>query len=266
MKSFHTCISIFLIFLGCGTATSQHLIIDSLAYKESFKKIRLLIPDSSTTETLQSRRVLLMLDAQNLFDAATSYSGEWQVDESVKALPYQSQPIVIGIDHGNAERLNELTPYTHLKYGGGDADFFLNWLEKELIPYLQTAYDIKILANTTAIAGSSLGGLFSHYAILKRPNLFSYAGVLSPSYWYSEKIYSDTERYLNDQPRHFYLSGGTNEDETLIANLKKMETLLNRNNSASVTLKIIKDGEHNEAQWRSSFPLFLKWWINQPKE
>lgn len=50
-----------------------------------------------------------MHDAQNLFDATTSFAGEWNVDETLDSL--KTQAIVIGIEHGNEKRLEELTPF-----------------------------------------------------------------------------------------------------------------------------------------------------------
>lgn len=49
-----------------------------------------------------------MHDAQNLFDAKTSYSGEWNVDEKLDSL--KAPVIVVGIEHGNEKRIDELTP------------------------------------------------------------------------------------------------------------------------------------------------------------
>lgn len=49
-----------------------------------------------------------MHDAQNLFDSKTSFSGEWGVDETMNTLAIKA--IVVGIEHGNDKRMEELTP------------------------------------------------------------------------------------------------------------------------------------------------------------
>jgi alpha-glucosidase len=46
-----------------------------------------------------------MHDAQNLFDSKTSYE-EWNIDEK---LDINAELIVIGIEHGNDKRMDELT-------------------------------------------------------------------------------------------------------------------------------------------------------------
>jgi alpha-glucosidase len=48
-----------------------------------------------------------MHDAQNLFDSKNAYTGEWNIDEK---LDINAELIVIGIEHGNDERMRELTP------------------------------------------------------------------------------------------------------------------------------------------------------------
>jgi predicted alpha/beta superfamily hydrolase len=202
-----------------------------------------------------------MLDGQNLFDDTTSFYGEWEVDESIIKLTSSLKPVVIGIDHGGSERINELTPYPHDKYGGGDAYLLLEWITNQLMPFIRSKYGLQINPEHCAIAGSSLGGLFSHYAILKRPDLFRYAGVFSPSYWYNKDVYQETNSQIATAKRFMYLSAGDNEDETMIPNLKKMVDILNKHPNISLETKTIVDGEHNEKQWKTSFPEFLNWWI-----
>jgi predicted alpha/beta superfamily hydrolase len=48
-----------------------------------------------------------MHDAQNLFDSKTSYVEEWNIDEKLDSI--NAQLIVIGIEHGNDKRMDELT-------------------------------------------------------------------------------------------------------------------------------------------------------------
>ena len=54
--------------------------------------------------------VLYMHDGQNIFDKATSYSGEWEIDETLERLFATGEStgtIVVGIDNG-AERREAL--------------------------------------------------------------------------------------------------------------------------------------------------------------
>ena len=119
--------------------------------------------------------VIYMHDAQNLFDKKTSYAGEWQVDETLDSL--KAKIIVVGIEHGGDQRLMELTPFVHPKHGGGKADLYVDFIVKNLKPYIDENYRTKKSAKNTCIFGSSLGGLTSFYAVLKYPKIFGKAGI-----------------------------------------------------------------------------------------
>src|SRR5690606_15416590 len=69
---------------------------------DTIKKIWVYLP-KNYSKSKKSYPVIYMHDAQNLFDSATSYSGEWNVDESLDSI--NAQVIVIGIEHGNAKRI-----------------------------------------------------------------------------------------------------------------------------------------------------------------
>lgn len=108
-----------------------------------------------------------MHDGQNLFDDKTAFAGEWRVDETLDSL--KAEVIIVGIESSNEKRMDELTPYQNEKYGGGKADAYLDFIVTTLKPYIDTNYRTKTGKMNTAIAGSSLGGLVSYYAILKYP-------------------------------------------------------------------------------------------------
>src|SRR5205085_11725242 len=87
------------------------------------RKIWLYLPPDYYT-TSKTYPVLYMEDGQNLFDNATSFSGEWQIDETLNTLHSQGNygAIVVGIDNGGGERLNEYSPWVNATYGGGQGD------------------------------------------------------------------------------------------------------------------------------------------------
>ena len=65
---------------------------------DTLKKIWVYVPESYKTET-KKYPVLYLQDAQNLFDASTSYVGEWKVDEVLDSLKFE---FMLGvIVHGN---------------------------------------------------------------------------------------------------------------------------------------------------------------------
>ncbi len=166
-----------------------------------------------------------MHDAQNLFDAKTSYSGEWNIDEKLDSL--HAQVIVVGIEHGNDKRLAELTPYKNEKYGGGKADDYLEFIVKTLKPQIDKTYRTKTKKKNTIIMGSSLGGLTSFYATLKYPEVFGKAGVFSPAFWINRKeIFELEEKTKKQKTKIISFVAIKKDDDSMVSDLNKMEYLL----------------------------------------
>lgn len=222
------------------------------------KKVWIYLPKNYNA-TKKKYPVIYMHDAQNLFDAKTSFMGEWNVDEKLDSL--NAQVIVVGIEHGNEKRMAELTPYKNIKHGGGNADNYLEFIVKTLKPEIDSKYRTKTNSGNTAIMGSSLGGLTSFYAVLKYPKVFGKAGIFSPSFDYSKDIYTITENTKKIKAKIYFLYGD-NEDIDMIPNMDKMEDLIaeKRCDCMHLTRKmIVKDGKHNEKLWRDGFVKAYLW-------
>ena len=225
---------------------------------QTTKKIWVYLPENYLTSK-KKFSVIYMHDAQNLFDAKTSYSGEWNVDEKLDSL--KAQVIIVGIEHGNDKRIDELTPFKNEKYGGGKADSYLEFIVKTLKPQIDKTYRTKTKKKNTIIMGSSLGGLTSYYAVLKYPTVFGKAGVFSPSFWFTKDIYTLTEESKKIKSKIYFLCGDAESDD-MVSDLNKMEYLLNSNRCYCLNLNkktIVKDGKHNEKLWRDSFVDAILW-------
>lgn len=222
------------------------------------KKIWVYLPKNYVTSK-KKFSIIYMHDAQNIFDAKTSYSGEWNVDEKLDSL--KAPIIVIGIEHGNDKRIDELTPFKNDKYGGGKADLYLEFIVKTLKPHIDKTFRTKTGKKNTIIMGSSLGGLTSYYAVLKYPEIFGKAGVFSPSFWFTKDIYTRTEKSKKIKSKIYFLCGDAESDE-MVSDLNKMEYLLNSNRCYCLNLnekRIVKGGQHNEKLWRDGFVKALLW-------
>ena len=229
---------------------------------DTLKTIWVYTPKSYKTSKA-SYPVIYMFDAQNLFDAKTSYVGEWKIDEYLDATA-NKEVIIVGIEHGNHKRLNELTPYPHETYGGGQGDTFMQFIIKTLKPHIDTTYRTKPDAKHTTIFGASLGGLMAFYATVKYPEVFNNAGVFSPSFWVSDKIYELASTTDISKTAKFFFLVGDKESDTMVPNQEKMVALLLEKGVKPEHIKnqIIKDGEHNEALWSSNFPQAFQWLIS----
>jgi hypothetical protein len=76
-----------------------------------FRRVWIYLPPAYYSST-KKYPVLYMHDGQNVFDDATSFSGEWGVDEALDTLGLKiNECIVVAVDNGGARRLNEYCPY-----------------------------------------------------------------------------------------------------------------------------------------------------------
>ncbi|WP_284651266.1 alpha/beta hydrolase [Flavobacterium terrisoli] len=205
--------------------------------------------------------VIYMHDAQNLFDAKTSYVGEWNVDETLDSI--NAQVIVIGIEHGGDKRIEELTPYPHPKYAGGKANDYLDFIVNTLKPKVDAIYRTKTNAKNTAIMGSSLGGLVSFYAALKYPEIFGKVGCFSPSFWFCRKDLNELmAKTENFKTKVYFLCGDNEGDADVIPDMENVEKWVNTKRCECKKLNkkvIIKGGQHNEKLWRENFKKAYLW-------
>jgi predicted alpha/beta superfamily hydrolase len=224
------------------------------------KKIWVYLPKNYTAST-KKYPVIYMHDAQNLFDASTSYAGEWNIDETLDSI--NAQVIIIGIEHGGDKRMDELTPFKNEKYGGGKADDYLDFIVQTLKPKVDATYRTKTNTRNTAIFGSSLGGLVSFYAAIKYPNVFGKVGCFSPSFWFGRKEMNDLLAKTKDFNAKVYFLCGDNEgDGDVIPDMKNVEHWVNTKRCECKKLNkevIIKGGQHNEKLWRESFKKAYLW-------
>lgn len=262
MKKIFLIILLLLTFIGKAQSTASKNVstftIEAPQLNTS-KKIWIYLPENYSENIQKKYSVIYMHDAQNLFDAKTSYSGEWNVDEKLGSL--KAKVIVVGIEHGNEKRIDELTPFKNEKYGGGNADNYLEFIVKTLKPHIDKNYRTKTKAKNTILFGSSLGGLVSYYGALKYPEVFGKAGVFSPSFWFSPEIYTFTEKQPKIKTKIYFLCGDKESDD-MVSDLTKMKRLLDTKRCYCLHLdktKIVKGGEHNEKLWRDHFAEAILW-------
>jgi predicted alpha/beta superfamily hydrolase len=208
-----------------------------------------------------------MHDGQNVFDDATSYAGEWGVDECIDSM--KSKCIVVAIDNGAGKRINEYCPYDFsLKTLGlsnadtlnkGEGDQYVDFLVKTLKPFIDKSYRTLKDKKNTFIAGSSMGGIISMYAVLKYPKIFGGAGVFSPAFWVGPKIFDDIKARGEKVKSRIYFYAGKEEGETMVPLTLKAFDEMSKVSKSKMTTLIRDKGKHNEPTWRKEFPLFYEW-------
>jgi predicted alpha/beta superfamily hydrolase len=125
------------------------------------------------------------------------------------------------------EQFKKMHPIT-----GGSLKF-IDFIEKELLPYMKANYKIN---DTSYLLGQSLGGLVSTEILLKKPDLFTNYIIVSPSLWWDdEALLKEAPTLLNrqtDSKKWVYISVGTEG--------KKMEE-----GAASLVTLLKKSGKKN---------------------
>jgi predicted alpha/beta superfamily hydrolase len=252
-----------------STSSKNVRIMDTAFWMPQLKRKRrvwIYLPEDYATSR-KRYPVLYMHDGQNVFDDATSYSGEWGVDEFLDSTRMK-KCIVVGIDNGGDKRLNEYCPYdfsltgiaANNKTNKGEGGLYADFLVKTLKPFIDKRYRTAKDKKNTFVAGSSMGGLISLYAVLKYPTVFGGAAVFSPAFWVSgSKIYQDIRKKGKSVRSKVYFFGGKLEGGSMIPDMLKAFQGMAAVSKSTMTTVIRDEGLHNEATWRKEFPLFYEW-------
>jgi predicted alpha/beta superfamily hydrolase len=145
--------------------------------------------------------VLYMHDGHNLFDPARSnFNKVWAADKAMLRLIGEGKVephIIVGIWAPGADRYRQYLPGFVADAATGTlaqsisenaqgrpilSARYLTWIADELKPRVDRVLRTRGGRDDTAIAGSSMGGLMSCYAIVERPDVFGRAACVS-SHW-----------------------------------------------------------------------------------
>jgi predicted alpha/beta superfamily hydrolase len=217
--------------------------------------------------------LLVLFDGQNLFGDEEAYAGGWHVDAAIERLTRRCgpRPVVLGIDHGGAERIRELSPFPLVgpifrasPQAGqpGLLDPFLAWVTDSLLATLAAELPLPWLPSTTFLGGSSMGGLAALYGHFLRPNVFGGALAMSPSLWLADRaIFRELAQLPNPPVSRIYLDAGGREDHGRLAPVvRAMADRLQERGWGPDRLYWRYDllGTHSEASWRRRLPRALR--------
>lgn len=250
---------------GWSTATNEVHIIEPSFHINGLNRdrtVRVYLPPGYE-QSNNHYPVLYMHDGQNLFDEATSYSGEWRVDKTLNQFAYQQEleVIVVGIDNGRQHRLNELSAWEHDTYGSGDGQLYLDFIVYQLIPHINQHYRTLQGREHTGVMGSSMGGLMSHFSIFRYPEIFGKAGIFSPSYWYAPPVFDFTRQHHMPQDAKLYFLMGGEEDRVMVDDMHIMvNELVDRGHPTyNIFSKTVPRRGHSESFWAEEFGQAAKW-------
>lgn len=251
-------------------------------------------------ETLERYPVLYMHDGQNVFEPNRSWTGdEWRVDETLSDMIADRKIdglIVVAsantgetrwneyapekvIEEWRSSRLAEIKESQGVYFFGEDtrspeeipllADEYLKFIVQELKPYVDETYRTKSDQQNTMIAGSSMGGLISLYALSEYPDVFGSAASLS-MHWPIGRPQSETAQstipyfqdYLSEggfdpDVHRIWIDRGTQAlDQYYEPYFNQMKAWFEREYPGyddSIVFKVYPGTDHSEAAWANRF-------------
>lgn len=229
------------------------------------------------SKILNEDRVLNIYLPQN-FDKTKSYPIIYLLDGSMNEdfihvtglVQFFSQmysmpeTIVVGI--ANIDRKRDFTFHTDLKDlqkdypTTGHSDKFINFLEKELKPYIESQFK----TTDTYIFGQSLGGLLATEILLKKPELFNNYFIISPSLWWDdESLLKQASQLLTkipDTKKFIYVSVGKGEHPVMIKDAEAFYDVLKKSNKKNwlVEYKMMETDNHATILHRSLYEGLVK--------
>jgi isoamylase len=214
--------------------------------------------------------VVYMHDGQNLFDQATAYTCEWQVDETMEELSRTGYPaIVVGISNIGRARTDEYAPFADPAHGGGKGEQYLAFIVESLKPRIDQEFRTLPGRDHTGIMGSSMGGLISLYAFFHHREVFGFAGVMSPSLWFANRAIFDAVRAASFAPGTIYMDVGRLEGRDELVDFRRMCTLLvDKGYRPGSDLLCIEEpsAEHCEPAWQGRLHAALRFLLERPTQ
>ncbi|OKY27254.1 alpha/beta hydrolase [Thalassotalea sp. PP2-459] len=200
--------------------------IDSLPSKILAEQRELLIhlPNNYQLNTELDYPVLYLLDGQRNFNHVIGSLDLHNQDNNAQEM------IIVAIK--NTHRTRDFTPTYDESYNewgiSGGADNFLDFLEQELIPYINKNYRTN---KFKVLSGHSLSGLFAVYAMQTRPELFQAHFAFSPSLWWHNKvIFQEAEHFFANTSKlnsYLYINMG-NEGGMMLSAYQQYLQLLKK--------------------------------------
>lgn len=224
----HAITTLIVLFLAIPNSAVSKVrgdsIEDALHSKALDEKRELLIhlPNNYQLNSNTRYPVMYLLDGQRNFAHAVGSLDLLNQSNMVQEM------IVVAI--ANTHRSRDFTPTYDENYNewgkSGGADKFLDFIEKELIPYVNKNYRAN---NFKIVSGHSLGGLLSIYALQSRPHLFQAHFAFSPSLWWdSQVIFKEAEDFWSKTPQlnnYLYVNMGS-EGGNMLSSFERYSQLL----------------------------------------
>ncbi len=211
-------------------------------------------------------------DGQNVFDARTSYAGEWHADETLEKLAGEGfEAIAVAVPNGGEARMDEYNPWRSRsglgakkgkpRHMGGRGDAYLSWLVGSVKDLVDRSFPTSTQREATGIIGSSMGGLISLYGLIAQPRVFGLGGVMSPSLRWSDYAVLRLIQMGQLPEARIHLDVGGHEWRGMTSDARRLrDLLLSTGMELDRDLQYVEDpnAEHCEPAWAERLPDALR--------
>ncbi|MCR4607464.1 MAG: alpha/beta hydrolase [Oscillospiraceae bacterium] len=240
---------------------------------EEARRAYIYIPEAARYSD-QRFPVLYMFDGHNVFfDEDATYGKSWGLG---KYLDRTGTPLMVAAVECNRSpdhsRLSEYSPYDFSSKQFGDikgrGHLTMDWFINSFKPFVDSSYPTLPDRENTFIAGSSMGGLMSLYAVCSFNSVFSRAAAVSPSLVFGR---GELEKLIRDADMRddtvIYMDMG--DRETAWRGVGRSfrffsELLLKK--GVKLTSRIVPGGSHCEASWERQIPFFIPALLYRPED
>jgi|GEM_PF-1097474 len=284
-----------------------------IPFENLTRQIWVYLPPNYSRET-KSYPVVYLPNAQYIFGGQTGANipdyRDWLFDEKLDEIYSETGKgiIAVGIEYDRRHEWDEYMPWTNYNMDNwlynvpdifsGKGNDFLEFIINDLKPVIDSKYRTIDDAENTAICGGSRFALFSLYASLKRPDVFSNVIIFSPTVWLAEggaelplerPIWLTTNNLLkwfdnNQAPKNvnYYLYTGTDEvtgppepfphvvnqslqpipiQTVYLSGARTLKTKLENEGIPSGNFKYVENpgGKHIPLTWRNYIKTALEW-------
>ncbi len=272
-------------------------------FKSSFvdaRNIDVWLPNGYSEE--EKHAVIYMHDGQMLFDDNITWNKQaWEVDETAGKLNAEGKTkkfIVVGIWNNGQKRHFEYFPQKAFRKLSAEekefvskslklkerindtfnpiSDSYLKFIVTELKPFIDIHFSTLKDKDNTFIAGSSMGGLISLYAICEYPDVFGSAACLS-THWTGifqlednpvpAAFFDYMKTYLPDPRTHrIYFDYGDQTLDSLYPTLQKQVDIIMTEkgftNKNWIT-KFFPGKDHSEKSWAEHLSIPLEFLLKE---